>query len=523
MTEINAAQRLEPSVLGFSRNRDVEESGAVRWSQLLLRPAAWIPILILQATLALRLDGPISTDEATYLVAGHQLIANLLSDVPVQDYGTYFSGVPGLYPVMAAAIDHAGGITAVRVVSLLCMLAVNLCLYLITARLFGRPSAIFASLAFAVCSGASFIGWYSTFDAPSLALLAVAALLAYQAGERPGLRRLVAIGALLVLAVAVKYVALEYVPAVLGILVLRGWRYGGPARAVIQTTVVIGVATLCAAVGVLGVSPSNWIGFTSTSSSDRVILQGTDKLALLGMSWDYIGCWMLLAPLGLLTAVRLRRYRWESVLLFATGMLPIVTHVVLGEEVSLHKHTAFGFFFAAPLAGLAIATAFALGRRSGRTSGGRTRSAASALVPAVITVWLLVMLGTGMASASTMKFGWPIDEEIVAALDPHVTATGNYLADNPSIPSYLFDDRTLPSQWNAPWFFEYIVDGRMISGDPALEQAVLDQYFEVIVYRPQTFTAAQQEILYPAIATRYQLVSDLPYGGGSWSLWIPLR
>jgi 4-amino-4-deoxy-L-arabinose transferase-like glycosyltransferase len=525
MTESNAAHGAQPSVLGFAP--PAEAGPAVRrdrWSQLLVRPAAWIPILGLQAALALRLNGPISTDEATYVVAGQRLISNLLSGSAVQDYGTYFSGIPGLYPVLAAAIDDVGGLAAVRAFSLLCMLAVNLCLYLIAAALFGRPSAIFASLVFAIGSGVSFIGWYATFDAPSLALLALATLLALQAAERPGWRREVAIGVVLVLAVAVKYVALEYVPAVLGILVLRGCAVGSWRRAFGQPLLVIAAGAAGAAVTVAMVSPSNWIGFTATSSSGRVILQGTDKLSLLELSWSYIGCWMLLALLGVLIAWKRASSRLMAGLLFATGMLPIVTHVVLGEEVSLHKHTAFGFFFAAPLAGLAVATAFAVGRRrTVRGLPGRNLTATTALIPAAMVAWIFIMLGTGMSSASNMKFGWPIEEDVVTALDPYVNGSGNYLADNPSIPSYLFDDRTLPSQWTAPWFFGYVIDGVMVFGDQALERAVLDQYFDVIVYRPTTFTPEQQEQLLPAIVARYQLADSLPYGGGQWSIWIPIR
>jgi len=68
-----------------------------------------------------------------------------------------------------------------------------------------------------------------------------------------------------------------------------------------------------------------------------------------------------------------------------------------------------------------------------------------------------------------------------------------------------------------------VIDGVMVFGDQALERAVLDQYFDVIVYRPTTFTPDQQEQLLPAIVARYQLADSLPYGGGQWSIWIPIR
>ena len=114
-----------------------------------------------------------------------RLLDNMLTGAPVQDYGTWFSGVPGLYPVVGGAIDQLGGIALARAFGLVCMLWTTLCVYLITARLFGRTSAVFGSLSFVLTSAISFLSWYATFDAPSLALLATATLLVFQLAEEP--------------------------------------------------------------------------------------------------------------------------------------------------------------------------------------------------------------------------------------------------------------------------------------------------------------------------------------------------
>jgi hypothetical protein len=535
-----------------------------RWSALLFKPAAWIPVLILQTALALRGDGPISTDEATYLVAGHQLWESYLGGPSADNFGTYFSGIPGLYPVFGAAIDQVAGIDGARFFSLLCMLLVNMCLYLISVRLFGRTVAVFASLLFALSSSASFLGWYATFDAPSLALLAVATLLAFQAAERMDVRRLLAIGVLLLLAVAVKYVALEYVPAVIGLLVIRSYRFAGTRQLLIKLAVVAAAGIGTAALTVTVMSPNNWIGLLSTSSAGRRILNQADRLDVLWTGVSYIGLWLLFSLIGLIICWAQCRFRWESVLMFCTGLLPIATHVVLTEATSLHKHTAFGFFFAAPLAGLAVATAFSFGRLGstranalavapalpaieastggGGTGGGgtevdgaevggtepvaprptvRRRTALGASVPILAAVLLFAMLGTGMATASTMKFGWPEQDTVVAAIDPYVTSSGRYLTDSAGIPSYLFADRTEPYQWTSPWYFEYPTDGQELTGDAALQRAISDKYFDLIAYRPQTFTDAQRQLLLPSIEANYQVVSQVNYDDGkSWYVWV---
>ncbi len=516
--------------------------GRIRWRN---PPLALVAVLILQTALALRLNGSVATDEATYLVAGHQLLAHLLTGTPAQDYGTYFSGMPGLYPLLAASVDQLTGIMGVRLLSLLCMLVVNICLFVITVGLFGRAPAFFASLVFAIGSGAAFLSWYATFDATSLALLATATMLAFKIGSRPRARQLLIIGGLLVLAVAVKYVVLEFVPAVVAIVALRGLRQNDWRRAAAHIAIVGLGAGIVAALAFSMVSPSDWVGFTATSSAGRRVLFSIDRLSLLGLSWSYIGLWVLLAFVGLVITFAQRRWRWESTLVFATGLLPIVTQVMLTEATSLHKHTTFGFFFAAPLAGLAVATGFAHGRDRARSVGGpaervlratsprpsagpatadRLRSATRLGAPVVVAVWLFVLLGSGMASASEMQFGWPHQDEVVQALEPYVTPTGHYLADNPSIPGYLFADSTEPSQWASPSFFGYPIDHQMVYTQRALDQAVDDDFFDAIVYRSSTFTDVQAEALLPMIAEHYRLAATIPYdSGNSWYVWIPLR
>lgn len=494
------------------------------WTQLLLGSAVWVPILVLQAVLALRVNGPISTDESLYLVAGHRLLDNMLFGTPVQDYGTWFSGVPGLYPVVGGAIDQLGGIVAARALGLVCMLWTSLCLYLITARLFGRMAGAFATLTFVLTSAVSFLSWYATFDAPSLALLATATLLAFQLAERPGLTdraglvRVIALGSSLALAVAVKYFALEFVPVVLAFLAIRSWRLHGVREAVLRTAAALGVAVIVGGAIALTMSSKNWAGFSSTSSTDRRILDQVTGTDLLLRGADFIGLWLALAAVGLLLNARRRTLRLESLAMFGAGLLPIVTHVLLNESTSLHKHTGFGYFFAAPLAGVAIVAAFGFGRRVAR------RSSVTAVVPVAVVGLLFVMLGTGMASAEQMNYGWPEESSLVEVLDPLVDSSGHYLAETASIPAYLFDDRTLPDQWTSPWYFAYNTDGTVIFGDVALQQAIADEYFDVIVYRPGTFDAEQQSMLMPLIGVHYQRVAEVQYwGGNEWQVLRPLR
>lgn len=549
----STTDRLPANAAGESTTSGPTSAGPVRtgesWTQLLLGSAVWVPVLVLQAVLALRVNGPISTDESLYLVAGHRLLDNMLTGAPVQDYGTWFSGVPGLYPVLGGAVDQLGGIVAARALGLLCMLWVNLCLYLITARLFGRMAGVFASATFALTSAVSFLSWYATFDAPSLALLATATLLVFQLAERPGwtdraaLLQLVGAGAALALAVAVKYFALEFVPVVLALLAIRTWRQHGRRAAVIRVAGVLGVAILVGGTIAGTMSSSNWSGFSSTSSTGRRILDQVTGAELMLQGVEFIGLWLVLAVAGLIVNLGRRTLRLESLVMLGAGFMPIATHVMLNESTSLHKHTGFGYFFAAPLAGVAVVAAFGYGRGvAGRYSAlngagsapdglpeskvrpPRRRRSVTAVVPVAVGALLAVMLGTGMASAAQMNYGWPEEASLVEVLDPLVDSSGHYLAETASIPAYLFGDRTLPDQWTSPWYFAYSTDGTMIFGNPALQRAVADEYFDAIVLRPGTFDAEQQQLLMPVIGAHYQLVAQVQYwGGNQWQVFRPLR
>src|SRR5215203_1315442 len=54
-------------------------------------------------------------DEGLYLYMGHRMIDHILSGVDVSEHpGSYFSGAPGLYPVVGAIADSIAGLQSAR-------------------------------------------------------------------------------------------------------------------------------------------------------------------------------------------------------------------------------------------------------------------------------------------------------------------------------------------------------------------------------------------------------------------------
>src|ERR1700761_818151 len=97
-------------------------------------------ILTLQAGLTLRLNDIVSNDEALYIHAGHVVLSNMgggnAADAALlQFYGSFFSGAPNLYPLVAGALDTTGGLFLTRLFSLFLMLGATLCVHRIGRHL----------------------------------------------------------------------------------------------------------------------------------------------------------------------------------------------------------------------------------------------------------------------------------------------------------------------------------------------------------------------------------------------------
>jgi hypothetical protein len=356
-------------------------------------------ILVLQAALTWRLTDIVNDDEALYIHGGHVVIAHLFhggaANVSLlSGYGAYFSGAPNAYPVVAAALDSAGGLILVRFFSLCCMLTASVCVYKIGRHLFNENVGLLASLVFALTGSVQFVGKLGTYDAPCLVLVALATTLAITSRSITGAA---IIGALLAGAVVTKYAGLALAPFVLLMTFLtaltaggRPWRRNFP-QAILRG----GVASLVFA-GLLfggyhlwGSGISIGVKFTTTG---RMALEPTKAYILLESLFYDIGLTFALAIGGILLI--LRRHAWDKVMLMAVmlaaGSVIQASSLRIHEFVSLDKHTAFsGLFCAVPAA---VALNWALSKR------GRTTLAAAAII------WLLLIDGMWR---SKMQYSWP--------------------------------------------------------------------------------------------------------------------
>ena len=437
-------------------------------------------------------------------------------------YNSYFSGSPVLYPVAAAALDSVWGLDGARALSLVCMLASTGFLYAISRRLFNERVGLFAAFLFAVSQSTIVLGWFATYDAPAIFLLAFSAWVVVRFADSNAFTVLIA-APVLVLAFCTKYAAGIFIPTVVALAVIVAWPHQG-ARALWRGVLLSAAMAVLGATVVYG-SPI-MAGIESTTTSRA---HGTDSASsLLGMSVDWIGLTLALAVWGSVSYLRRGRMSevaaaaqqplaaqpgrlWRTLLcllLCGTGLLATAYQIHLSTSVSLYKHVGFGLFFFAPLAALGVSRI--VGPHFRRTEIG--------------LLIVAVALSSGIAQSDWRFQTWPNATQLVALLKPQVTGTGEYLADTAEVPTYYLRDITAASQWTGTYTFSYTATkGTRLTGPAAYTAALDSGYFNLVVLDSSPATAIDRAIAktLPS-SSRYRLYAVLPFTNtwGSYQIWI---
>src|ERR1700761_9339792 len=262
-----------------------------------------IGVLTVQAVWSLELvwSNTAFVDEATYLSAGHAIIAHWLHGTPLAGYSSYFSGAPVLYPPVGALADSLGGLAGARILSLVFMLGATALLWSMTGKLFGGRAAGCAAAMFAVLGPTLRLGAFATFDAMALLLLAAAAWCVVSARTHDDSTKLLVAGTiLLALANAAKYSTVLCDPAVVALAGLTTARHrgakAGVARAGYVAAGTTGLISVLFAVGGAGYAA----GVLATTVAHT---GGSPARLALGDSWKWVGLICLIAAAGAVVAL----------------------------------------------------------------------------------------------------------------------------------------------------------------------------------------------------------------------------
>jgi Dolichyl-phosphate-mannose-protein mannosyltransferase len=492
------------------------------------------PLLVVlgtQAALSARLvrSNTAFQDEGLYLWSGHLELAHLLHHAPIPDFPSYFSGAPVIYPVIAAAADDVGGLTAARLLSLAFILLATVLLHGVTRRLFSsRAAGLFAAVLFAGTGSAQFLSGFATYDAMALLLLAAATWLGVVAADCrfPAGITLIVIGALgLAAANATKYASALFDPVVIIVTALAAWRWRGK-RAGLTAGLVMALVTLgmlAVAYRAAGASYAEGISFSTLSR-----VSGTDTSeSILAMSARWVGITALLGVAG--AAVITHAWRqWPTTLLAWTlagaVFLAPAEQARIHTYVSLFKHVGYGAWFASVAGGYLLA---ALPRAAGqrRSAGVSVRRSAWWLRA---TVTAAVLAGTvGVLIANAQYRGWPDSRGLTAAIHRLGKPGGYYLAEDSNVPAYYLMRSVQWTQWSNTFYFGYTdpATGKYLQNAAAYADAIRHRYFALIALAFGDTYATDQVIVHDISQYGgYRLAEVIPYstasGEGAYKIWI---
>lgn len=435
--------------------------------------SGWIPrlplvaVLVAQVLITLRLSNSAFDDEGLYIEAGHAYLDHLLHGTAIPVFGTYFSGTPMAYPVLAAVLDSVGGLWLVRAVSLLAMIVTTLCIYGTTRHIWNQRAAGLAAACFALAGPVTFIGAFATFDAVTVWLLAVAV---YVGVRGRSYRSALVVGAALALAVICKYTAAAFVPVVLALVTVASAAAqrspngaSGRQRTLLRSTLAGAVAVVVpgALYAAFGSSLRDGIAFTTSSRAALSPVPITKLVHFLALD---VGGLAVLAVLGALLAAHCKRSLGTVLCLLAGSALLPLAQMRLGEEVSFEKHLAYSAVFLAPLAGRGLLWVY--NRKLG-----------------VLAVFLVLFIvgANGLSRSNAMYEIWPPVDRVL-----------ELVADNGQSGAYFSTSaRTLGyyTRHDFPgihWDEQYGLYG---GGNAAIRKVVTDRTYEMVVLRSK-FTGA---------------------------------
>lgn len=454
-----------------------QRGAALSW----VRHLPLVVVLGAQMLLTLRLTNSIFSDEALHISVGQDYLALWRDGTPVPEPGPAVSGRPRTYPVLAGALAAAGGLELVRALSLVSMLGATVAVHAAGRHIGGTRAGLLSSVTFVLTGPVLFVGRLGTFDAPVIALLAVALALAL---TRSGYGSATLAGLALAGAAVTAPNAAVFIPSILVIILVASPE---PRRTAGRAATAAGVtACVTAAVFTFG---TRWVGEDIVPGPAARDARSPRPIATL---WGDLGLSIgLLAVLALIGAGALlatqhgtgQRRRSTITVLALVGAAAVVPawHLAVQEYVSFNRHLAYSSLFLAPLAGSVVV---AVRGRLGR------------IVALVIALWLMLLLA--LARSAFLMSEWPDTTRVVDVVraDPH---PGTYLSEYGWSMAFHGDD--IPGvEFQEPWeLFE--------EGPEAITEAILSSRYRGIIYRNESTSGEGHD---PDVALIAALVADLP-------------
>ena len=433
---------------------------------------------------------------------------------------SYLSGAPHLYPLLAAEIFARSGLEGLRTLSLVCMLVATLAVFVAGRLLFERNVAgIAAAALFALQAPVLFLGRFATYDAPCVALLAIALACALDRHDKSKWFTATLAGACIGAAAVIKYATLLYVPCIVLVagLVLTGKHRRN--RAAVTLLTALGVGTLLVIIG----QPRELLNGFMTTTLARSVTSGGRAIDIFLFAASLGGAAAMCAVPAIALASSQMRLAAITIGLFA--LVAPLNHIRLHEFVSLHKHMAFALVLFTTLAGgSADALLTWMTRRWQRGHG----VIAVAVGAAALAIVARAIVRPGLDESRRLFKYWPDNtRQSYLALSPVTATNARFLSEEPDLGALYLGASSPVSQWVHPYYFDY--DGehaRKPADVNAYRHAIRDGYFTAVVLRfgPQREWATHVEEALLRSQPRYRLAARFPFalvdGAGAYQLWV---
>ncbi len=421
-------------------------------------------------------------DEAIYTTVGEDVRAGVFDQgASSWMFGSY------LYPVLASSVEQIGGVTGLRVLSVVLITGAAIFVYMGTRRLFDNETALWTLLLFGLSGTSISLGQQAVLDAlgvPLLALSLYCIILAFHSEHRQRLYLTLA-GFTFTLSVLAKYIALLTLPALVLLIIILHLYQGRSILSLI--TRLPWLSFFVPIMLVLGIYGAFYFNDLQAVMSGQFASQSTNRSVILVKIFQDIGLPILLATLGMMLlgwSVVQRFYRQHPGLLMlllpmlvflmmAVLILPLY-HVVAGNERSLWKHNTYTLVMIAPLAGYAIAHVIQFGRSLGRNI------VPFRLISSIITIVALIwFITSALRQSDAIRRSWPNNaDEIAFMKTQNLTSNSRILSPSYAIYEYYFDtgvnDRAM---WNNVWYTKY----GNATGTDAVRQSIRECSYDLIV------------------------------------------
>jgi len=437
-------------------------------------------------------------DEAIYATVGKNVLSNVLSQNATSwMYGSY------LYPIIAATASYlTGAVSGLRGLSAILSTIAAIFVYLVTVRLFDKPSALWAMLIFGLTAISIDIGQYAVYDVPAVSLLAIALYCLIRATPVSGVKEsiyLLTAALSFILATLSKYFVGLYLPT----LVLIGLAYHLFRRKPVYPLVTKFIGPIGLSLGLyiyfyrhdllilfsgeFGVqSGARWMIFQDIWSELGVVSVGA-----------VVGAYFFLSKSVFRSGSRSKRELGLWVLLILCLAICLFAaplyHLVTANLHAAWKHTIYSLIFLSPLAGHGCAAVIA----QVRLYQGRWAIPCRVVGAAVTALGLIWFVNYSLDRNWGFQNNWPNVSGVIAYLRTQgLTNEDLVLAEGAHIYEYYFDfGPAHRSVWQDTWYMEY--NGRQ--GPEAMAAAIMDRWFDFVVL-DDYYTPGMRQTLEPALS-----------------------